>query len=88
MVKCTAIAKQMSTKKRKVCLIVYLLALGLGFGLAFGFGFCVSSTGFIGSPQQTTSHGSHSHPPHGFSTAITSPHSSHLYLSPFSLAKN
>ena len=44
-----------------------------------------SSTGCIGSPQQTTSHGSHSHPPaHGFSTRTTSPHSLHSYLSPFS----
>jgi hypothetical protein len=64
---------------------VYLLVFGLGFGLAFGFAFCGSSTGFIGSPQQTISHGSQ---PHGSSTAITSPHSSHWYLSPFLFAKN
>jgi cytochrome c biogenesis protein CcdA len=78
----SAFPKTIERKKRKGwCLRAYLLV----FGLAFGFAFCGSLTGFIGSSQQTISHGSQ---PHGSSTAITSPHSSHLYLSPFLFAKN
>jgi hypothetical protein len=53
-------------------------------GLCFGFAFCVALTGFIGSPQQTSSTGSQ---PHGSATSTISPHSSQLYLSPFLLAK-
>jgi hypothetical protein len=68
-------------KKKGLDLEVYFLVFGFGFGFAFW----VSLMGFIGSSQQTISHVSQ---PHGSSTAITSPHSSHLYLSPFLFAKN
>jgi hypothetical protein len=63
----------------------------LGFGLDLDFGFAfgpagafVSLNGFIGWLQQTMSHASH---PQGSSTTTTSPHSSHLYFSPFFFAK-
>ena len=71
-------------KKKGWLLRAYLLVFGLVGGLLFVSAFA-DSTGFIGSPQQTTSHGSQ---PHGFSTEITSPHSPHSYLSPFLFAKN
>jgi hypothetical protein len=61
----------------------YLLGLALGLGLFAASVFAVS--GFMGVPQQTTSHGSQ---PHGFSTISTSPQSSQEYLSPFLFAKN
>jgi len=57
----------------------FVFALGFCFALAFS-----SLTGFIGALQQTMPHGSQ---PQGSSTT-TSPHSSHLYLSPFFFAKN
>jgi len=75
-------------KRKRLFLRVYFSVLGLGFGFYFDFGFASAFTSFIGSPQHITSHGSHSHPPQGVSTAITSPHSSHLYFSPFLFAKN
>jgi hypothetical protein len=74
-------------KKKGWCLRAYLLVFGLVCGLLLVSAF-VAPTGFIGSPQQTTSHGSQSHVPHGSSTEITSPHSPHSYLSPFLFAKN
>jgi hypothetical protein len=47
--------------------------------------FAGALTGFIGSSQHISSHvSSHSH---GFSISTTRPHSSHLYCSPFFLAK-
>jgi hypothetical protein len=63
---------------------IYFLALGLVLGFTLGFAF-ETSNGFIGAPQQITSHASQ---PHGSSTETTSPHSLHLYLSPFFAAKN
>jgi len=55
--------------------------LGLGFALAFDFS---SLTGFMGTPQQITSQSSQLHTS---STKTISPHSSHLYFSPFFFAK-
>ena len=77
----------MAQKKEGLLFEVYLLVFGLVCGLLLVSPF-VAPTGFIGSPQQTTSHGSQSHVPHGSSTEITSPHSPHSYLSPFLFAKN
>jgi len=50
----------------------YLLVFGLDFALDLGF--AVALTGFIGSPQHIISVVSQ---PHGSSTKITSPQSSH-----------
>jgi len=72
-------------QKRKVEFVTYLLFFGVCFELDLDFVFSCTLTGFIGWSQQTISHVSQ---PHGSSTAITSPHSSHLYLSPFLAAKN
>jgi hypothetical protein len=58
-----------------------LATVGLGFTTGLGF---VSLIGFIGAPQQTKSHSAQ---PQSSSTKITSPHSSHLYFSPFFFAK-
>jgi hypothetical protein len=58
-----------------------------GFVLRLGFAFVVvfsCLTCFIGTPQQITSQSSQ---PQISSTKTTSPHSSHLYLSPFFFAK-
>jgi len=55
--------------------------LGLGFALAFDFS---SLTGFMGTPQQIISQSSQLHTS---STKTISPHSSHLYFSPFFFAK-
>ena len=60
-------------KKVKEKGIYFVLLLGLG--LAFGFAFSTAFTGFIGSPQQTSSHDSSQ--PHGSSTKTTKPQSSH-----------
>ena len=57
-------------------------ALGLAFVLGTDFS---ALTCFIGAPQQITSQSSH---PQTSSTKTTSPHSSHLYLSPFFFTKN
>jgi hypothetical protein len=46
--------------------------------------FAAVFTGFIGCSQHISSHASH---PHGSSTNTTRPQSSHLYFSPFFLAK-
>jgi hypothetical protein len=69
---------------------VYFFAFGLvfgfGFALALGLAFAFAAfTGFIGSPQQIKSHSSQ---PHGSSTKMIIPHSSHSYFSPFFFAKN
>ena len=77
------------TKKRKgsngfYFYLAFALAFGLAFALAFGFAFVAALTGFIGASQHISSTVSQ---PHGSSTTTISPHSSHLYFSPF-LAKN
>ena len=59
-----------------------LAALGLGFAAGLGFD---SLTCFMGAPQQTMSHSSQ---PQSSCTKTTSPHSSHLYCSPFFFTKN
>jgi hypothetical protein len=65
---------------------VYFLVFGLVFGLAFGLAFAVVAlTGFIGTLQHIKSHASQ---PQGSSIKTTSPHSSHLYFSPFLFAKS
>ena len=69
------------TKKRKGSNGFYFY---LAFALAFGFAFVAALTGFIGASQHISSTVSQ---PHGSSTTTISPHSSHLYFSPF-LAKN
>lgn len=59
--------------KRRIRWACYFLGFGLDVDL-------VVLAGFIGLPQHTKSHVAQ---PHGSSTKTTSPHSSHLYLSPF-----
>jgi hypothetical protein len=58
---------------------------GLALDLALGFALAASLTGFIGALQQIRSH---VWQPQASSTRTISPHCSHLYLSPFLLAKN
>jgi hypothetical protein len=65
-------------KKRGWRVGVYFLVFGLSFAFA-------ALMGFIGSPQHTSSHAAQ---PQGSSTKTISPHSSHLYFSPFFFAKN
>jgi len=80
------VSRNYGSIKKKRLNGAYFLGLAAAFGLVFALGLGFSSlTGFIGALQQTMSHVSH---PHGSSTKMTSPHSSHLYFSPFFFAKN
>jgi hypothetical protein len=66
----------------------FALAFFAGFALGFGFAFALAFsalTDFIGVSQQINSTASQ---PQGSSTTTTSPHSSHLYFSPFLVAKS
>jgi hypothetical protein len=73
-------------KEKGVFESVYFFAFGLVFGFGLGLAFAFAAfAGFIGSPQQIKSHSSQ---PHGSSTKIIIPHSSHSYFSPFFFAKN
>jgi hypothetical protein len=68
----------------------FALTFGLGFALDFATAlgttfFAGALTGFIGSPQQINSPVSSQS--QGLSIKITRPQSSHLYRSPFFLAK-
>jgi hypothetical protein len=78
--------KKRKENKRFYFFLAIGLALAFGFalGLAFGFAFEAALTGFIGAPQHISSTGSQ---PQGSSITTISPHSSHLYFSPF-FAKN
>jgi len=69
-------------KQKKSELEFYFFAFGFALVLVFAF---TSLTGFIGTLQQTISHGSQAQ---ASSTTTISPHSSHWYFSPFFFAKS
>ena len=79
-----SLGKHTNNKKKRVIGTYFLGLAALSLGFALGLGFS-SLTCFIGAPQQTMSHSSQ---PQTSSTKMTSPHSSHLYFSPFFFAKN
>jgi hypothetical protein len=73
-------------QKKGMCEKATVIVYFLGFiGALEAEVFAGALTGFIGTSQQTSSHPSPQS--HGVSIKTTRPHSSHLYCSPFFLAK-